>query len=545
MASTIHSSEFDVRGLFTLSTSINAITNTPSVICPIKLRCTTQGIVDVIQIPNPAICIKVSTPISALANSPTPFFDDGRVDVHVSCIVHSPIIRLNPTVPSKKTIEFGAFVFSHASRESPDQISIDVDEKFAMFGVKEPKIYTRKISIVAESVDFVEYDTLLSLVGLRRTLSVYGVPYNDVYISNISDMQRKAGLEWWVWHVEFYYHQFESVDAVNIDGLNLPTVISISEEQISPIIDDRCFQAGISEPIAYSISRQITYVDFHGETASQLKTRIGKSVSAILNEDTYDNCRITKITRYSPKGGGLISIFDVEIQKYQYNISDVVSFGTINLSHPIIPNAFDITPEYSVDMSAGFSFTTPIPVITRRYAFDCLTESQTEFNNIIAAIETKQTLTINGSAIPLCYITSLSALQPRGGGNVWKYTIEFSKREGEMPITATFNGISLPNCTSAGDEELEIISSRTVLHSGKTAANIGVYTSKRFTFQCMSNNKTVYNQLVALIGSKYTLVVDGETVTKAYISSWSNARKIGTGTNRLYTWVIGFEQETA
>lgn len=540
-----NTSYFDVRGLFTLSIpQITAIGNIPTTKTPIKTSVFVDAIVDEIAVLT-NISIKLSPSISVTGNALE--YDIGRGDlmVLISALVPSPIVRMRHGVPNVRTVEFGEFTFTNAKRNNPDVINIEADDRFARFGVNEPQIYTRTISIIAESNDSGEYAELKALIGLRRTLSVYGYQFDDAYISGISDRQIKPGLGRWVWNIEFTYHKFQSVDDVNIDGLTLPTVIGVSEETLTPVLDDRYSQSGINEPIAYTVTRTIQFIDFHGETAAQLKSRIGKSVDILINEETYQNCKITQITRNSPKGGGLISIFDVNIQQYQYNTTDTASFGTITLSHPIIPNAHDISPEYSVDMSAGISLSNPIPVINRRYAFECLTESQTEFNNIVSAIGTKQTLTLNGTEIPLCYISSLSALQPRGGGMIWKYTIEFSKKEGELPITATFNGISLPNCTSAGDEELEIITSRTVLHSGKTSVKLGSYTSKRFTFQCMSNSKTAYDQLVALIGNKYTLAVDGETITKAYISSWSNARKIGTGTSRLYTWIIGFEQETA
>lgn len=545
MTQTLHSSTFDVRGLFTLTDSTSAHVQPLSVKTPIKLSMSVGTVANDLSNlkANPSIIL--SPGIQGLTNDISYDMGRGDLEIEIGCYAPSTIINLTPGVPNQKTVEFGSFVFSKAQRKAPDQIIVDTDDRFARFGVAEPKIYTRKISIVAESKEFVEFDALRELYGLRRTLSVYGFPYPDAYISGLSEIQRKPGLARWAWEVEFTCHKFESVDVVILDGLTLPTVISVSEEKKTPFLDDKCTLAGVNEPIGYSATRTVEFIDFHGESGAQLEARIGKSIAAKINGVDVAKCKITSVNSYHPKGGGLISIFVVELRRYYYTATDTVSFGAITLSNPTIPNNHDISPEYSVDMSAGITLDNVIPVITRRYAVECVTESPTEFENLVSAIGTKQLLTINGKEEPLSFISSLSALQPRGGGDVWKYTIEFSKKSGEYPIIATFNGISLPNCTASEDEDEEILSNRTILHTGKTAADISPYPAKRFAFTCMANDKTVYNQLHSLIGNKYPLVVDGETTAKAYISSWSGVRKIGAGTARLYIWTMGFEEETA
>ena len=337
-------------------------------------------------------------------------------------------------VPNVKTIQFGTLEFQSAERVSDDSISVISDEKYALHAIDEPLAYTRKITIRAETNRRIEHDMLLSLIGQKLPLWIYGLCYPNSAISNISDLHVKPGLNRFVYTVEF--------------------------------------------------------------------------------------------------------------TQYVYNTSDSVTFAGMSLSNPTLPNAMDISPEYSIEMSDSFN-AMPVPVITRRFAVECITESESEYETLISLIGTKQTLIINGKTYPLCYISSLSGLQPRGGGNVWKYTVEFSKKSGEIPVTVTFNGISLPDAVASSEEELEILSSRTTLHSGAIVADIGSVIANRFSFTCMANNKDVYNQLKALIGGKYTLVVDGESYTKCYISSWSSARRIGTGNVRLYTWSIGFEQETA
>ncbi len=351
-----------------------------------------------------------------------------------SGIICSSGITARYVVPNVKTIQFGTLEFQSAERVSDDSISVISDEKYALHAIDEPLAYTRKITIRAETNKRLEHDTLLSLIGQKLPLWVYGLYYPNSAITNISDLHVKP-----------------------------------------------------------------------------------------------------KLTRF---------VYTVEFTQYVYNTSDSVTFAGMSLSNPTLPNAMDISPEYSIEMSDSFN-ASPIPVINRRFAVECITESESEYESLASLIGTKQTLIINGKTYPLCYISILSGLQPRGGGNVWKYTVEFSKKSGEIPVNVTFNGISLPDAVASSEEELEILSSRTTLHSGAIVADIGSVIANRFSFTCMANNKVTYNQLKALIGSKYTLVVDGEPYTKCYISSWSSARRIGTGSVRLYTWSIGFEQETA
>jgi len=540
-----HTSAFDISGLFTLTVPQMVASPQPiSVKTPIKLSIPIQANTDNLTLRTP-VSISVKPAFEAVIDNLG--YDIGRGDLRVaiSCYAPSLIVKARPTVPNVKTVEFGEFVFTYAKRESPDQITPEIDDRFARYGVPEPKIYTRKISIIAESNNILEYYKLQELFGVRRSLSVYGFPFPDAYISNLSDYQRKPGLERWVWHVEFIHHKFESVDVVSIDGWSVPTVISVSDEQKQPILSDGYAERGISEPIGFSVTRSIQFIDYHGECGTQLENRIGKSFSATINGVTATKYRITNISSSAPKGGGLIKIFNVDLQRYQFNTNDSVKFGTVTLSNPTFPNAHDVTPEYSVDMGVSFGSLNPIPTIIRRFAIECITQNRYEFPVLVSYIGTKQPLIINGEIHTLCYISSLSGLQPRGGGNIWKYTIEFSRKSGENPVIAKFNNITLPNAVLSSEEDLEILQTRTTLHNGKIAVDLGTIPSRRLSITCMANDKTVYNQLYALLGQKKALIIDGETIPKAYISSWGTARKIGDGTARLYTYTIGFEEETA
>lgn len=542
----IHTSSFDVRGVFTLTVpNISAYVEPVSVIAPIKISVPISAYADDVQHTKTYVGVTVSPQISAYADNIR--YDIGRGDCRfdIACYAPSMMIKVIPGIPDTKSVEFGEFKFAHAKRKDHDSVTVESDDRFSRFGVNEPKIYTRRIFITAETNDYTEYGALQELYGLRRTLSVYGFPYPDAYISNLSELQKKPGLSRWAWEVEFTCHQFESVDKAIIDGMTLPTVISVSEVKKTPFIDDSFAHAGISEPIGYSASRIVEFIDFHGEFGSQLESRIGKSITTTINGEYTEKCKIVNVTAFSPKGGGLIKIFVVELQWYYFNATDSVTFGTVALSNPFFPNAHDISPEYSVDMSAGVSLANPIPVITHRYAVQCVTESSAEIESLMGLMGSKLTLNINGKEIPYCYISSLSKLQPRGGGYCWKYTIEFSKRAGENPISVSWNGITLPNATESGDESVEILSSRTVLKNGKTAARIGTVAARRFTFTCMSNEKTAWNSLYSQISVKSPLYVDGEAYPSMYISNLSGTRKIGDGAARLYTWTVDFEQDTA
>ena len=335
-----------------------------------------------------------------------------------------------------------------------------------------------------------------------------------------------------------------NVKTIQFGTLEFQSAERVSDDSISVVSDEKYALHAIDEPLAYT--RKIT---IRAETNQiiehdTLLSLTGQKLPLWVYGLYYPDSAITNISDLHVKPKLTRFVYTVEFTQYVYNTSDSVTFAGMSLSNPTLPNAMDISPEYSIEMSDSFN-ASPVPVISRRFAVECLTESEYEYESLASLIGTKQTLIINGKTYPLCYISILSGLQPRGGGNVWKYTVEFSKRSGENPVVSTFNGISLPNATYSGDTEIEILSSRTVLHSGNTVAEIGVVPSRKFSLSCMSNSKTVYESLFALIGKKTVLVVDGETVSKAYISSLSTSRKIGTGTARLYIWNIGFEEDTS
>lgn len=387
-------------------------------------------------IPTPNALLGVGIPVSlySIAQPQSSIRMNINSTISLSKLNPKSLITAKYVVPNSYKILFGDFEFEYARRTRHDKIVPLTNSKMSNAGIDEPRAYTRTIAIVAKSENRLNYDEFMKLMGKKLVLSVYGVQYENAYISNISDLQRKPNLNLWLWDVEFTQHVFDT--------------------------------------------------------------------------------------------------------------RDTAQWGNIQLSNPTVPNPFDISPSYSVDMSSGIDLSNSIPRVSEHYALECLTESPAEHAALRQAIGTKQTLIVNGKSYPLCYISTFSYLQPRGGGNVYGYTIEFTRELGVNPVSVTFDGIVLPNCTYAGNSELEIIQSRTLLHSGKTAVDIGSYTSRRFVFSCMSNSKTAYTQLLAKNAQKKTLIVDGETFTKMYISEWSDARVIGDGATRIYQWQIGFDQET-
>lgn len=426
------------------------------------------------------------------------------------------------------------------SDEKKSPILTDV---FTQKGISEPAAFnvTRSIEFIDDSREWPA--KLESVIGSSLTVNINGDRKTKYKIAGINTSSPKGSGNPFVISIDLQRYQFDKTDSVNLDTVTIPNIVAIGDENKQPILDDRFTRSGITEPVAFSLTRNIDFIDGSGNYTGILENRIGKSIAVIINGESETGWKITGINRKQSIGGD-ISIHSVSLTRYQFNTTDTVKFNGLNLSNPILPNAMDITPTYSVDMSVNNTITNGIPKITRRYAFECIATSTSEFDTLVSWIGIRGTLVINGKSHTLCHITTLSALQPIGGGDVWKYTIEFSRDSGISPAVVTFDGISLPNAVISS-ESLELLQSRATLHSGKIAVNIGVYPSKQVTISCMSNSKSVYNSLYAKLGQKKTLVVDGETITKAYISELQSARVIGEGRLRLYTWDISFEQETA
>lgn len=338
-------------------------------------------------------------------------------------------------VPDVHTIQFGNITFRHAERNTDDKITVITEQKLANVGISEPKSYTRVITLLAETDSRYEHDYLQSVIGMRSVLYVYGIPYNNAYISNISDLQLgKGGLNRWKYTIEFTHH--------------------------------------------------------------------------VLPEE------------------------------------NVVTIGNIHLSHPVRSSPDDIRPEFFGNTDVGYNITNLVASIKRTWTFECITESKTEYDNIVSMYGVKSTLVINGETFTNAYINGTSALNPRGTG-IYIYTVEICRKSGDSPITVSFAGISLPNASPNGGS-VDILINKTVLHNGKTAVDIGEIPVRSFEYTCISNSRTVYDQLYNRMSDKSTLIVDGITITsKAYISSLSSPIKRGTSTNAIYTWDISFEEETA
>ena len=456
----------------------------------------------------------------------------------------SVVPAMEADIIKKPGIKFGTLKFVYAKRNSADVITPIIDDRFINTGTQIPRAYTRKISVIAATNDTNVYSDWMNLINQVRTLFIDDTPYDKAVLTSVSDKKLKPGLDRWEWTMEFVHHVYDQRDSVLLDGYAINNVVSLSDEQKQPLLDDRFTRSGITEPVAFNVTRTIEFVDTSSNIHQTLENKIGKSISVTINGTTKTDYKISDISTYQAQGGGNISVISVSLRRYQFNTSDTVRFNGLTLSNPILPNAMDITPTYSVDMNVNNAVTNGIPKITRRYAFECIATSTTEFDTLVSWIGIRGTLVINGKSHTLCHITTLSALQPIGGGNIWKYTIEFSRDSGISPAVVTFDGVSLPNAVISS-ESLELLQSRTTLHSGKIVADLGNTPSKQVSVSCMSNSKSVYNSLYAKLGQKKTLVVDGETITKAYISDLQSSRIIGEGATRLYTWDVSFEQETA
>ena len=315
-------------------------------------------------------------------------------------------------------------------------------------------------------------------------------------------------------------------------------------DKITSLADDQYVKAGVSTPQAFSRTFSIIAESNSSREYASLLALEGQTRTLFIDDIPYPKTTLQSISDRKIKPALDRWEWEMEFIQYVYSSTDTVTFNGITLSNPTLPNAHDITPQFSVDMGSAYSITDGIPKIVRRWAVECICETPSEFEILVSYIGIKAPMRLNGTTYQMAYISSLSALQPRGGGNIWSYTIEFSQEYGVVPVVASFNNITLPNATYTGGD-VEIQKSRTVLHDGRIAADIGLIPSNQKGFTCMSNSESVYTSLYNKIGVKASLIIDGKTYTKCYISSLSDNRVIGSGSRRIYQWDITFEQETA
>jgi|GEM_PF-6019525 len=335
---------------------------------------------------------------------------------------------------------------------------------------------------------------------------------------------------------------------VRFGDLTFQSAKRTQPDDISAIIDEKLAKSGISEPVAFSRTITIAAETNRAYEHDKLQNLIGTSDLLYVYGIAFENARISKVSDLQRLPSLTRFAYTITFTHYKFTTADSVTFAGLTLSHPTIPNAIDTSPQYSVEMGAGFDLTNGIPKIVQRIGVECATETLGEFEGLLSRVKTgsRGELTVNGEVYSACYISALSKITPRGEtGAVKTYTVEFTREFGVNPVSVSFDGITLPNCVYAGNSEREILTTRTPLESGKVQVDIGEYAAKRFSFSCMSNSREEYDQLDNMISQKKTLIVDGESWPKMYISSFTDCRIIGDGDIRIYQWEIGFEQETA
>jgi len=176
---------------------------------------------------------------------------------------------------------------------------------------------------------------------------------------------------------------------------------------------------------------------------------------------------------------------------------------------------------------------------------DCITESPTEYNDLVAMMNTTDTMLLNpvyhsvtGAIVSGSHemsIAGISALQPRGGGivyqldssgnyqldqyghrtalnpGVWSYTVEFIEYNLSGSDTVSFNSVALPNVQSVGDEKRTAIYDDRLVKAGISEP---VSYSASVTVECLTKTQAEYTQFVTMagtIGTAAPLVINGVT----------------------------------
>jgi hypothetical protein len=317
-----------------------------------------------------------------------------------------------------------------------------------------------------------------------------------------------------------------------------------SEDKITPILDSKVAETGINEPKAYSrvISIKAETMDRteHDTLIDLVGSRYVLSVYGIAFPNTY----ITNISDIQLLPCLCRFGYTIEFTTHVLPQDNNVVYGGVTLSHASRSAPDDIAPSYLGAVGSGFSLTNLVPKITRTWTFDCVTTNISEYTGLISLFGLKCNFTLNNESFTGVYISKLSKLTPKGNNSLFIYNVEFQQESGDDPVPVTFDSISIPNCTDNSSSNIEILSNRTTLQSGKIAVDIGSIPARAVSFSCMDNSRVVYDALYNLIGTKASLTVDTVTISKAYISSLSSVQKKGSASNPLYVWTIGFEEET-
>jgi len=108
-------------------------------------------------------------------------------------------------------------------------------------------------------------------------------------------------------------------------------------------------------------------------------------------------------------------------------------------------------------------------------------------------------------------------------------------------MTVTFDGVSLKP-SAPFDLAPVVLTNETTLLSGKTAVQTTTETGFRVKFECCTQTYSDVSNLLAKIGQKKTLIIDGTSYTNCAIKSWDRLEQ-DPGSNWWYT--VTFTRETA
>ncbi len=107
-------------------------------------------------------------------------------------------------------------------------------------------------------------------------------------------------------------------------------------------------------------------------------------------------------------------------------------------------------------------------------------------------------------------------------------------------MAITFDSIELIN-PEPFDKDWGVQTQETKLYSGKTAVQSSAQTRLAVTFKCNTETYTDISNLKAKMGSPYTLVIDSNSYTNCYITSFKE-QEWATG---KYEYEVGFVQDTS
>jgi hypothetical protein len=96
-------------------------------------------------------------------------------------------------------------------------------------------------------------------------------------------------------------------------------------------------------------------------------------------------------------------------------------------------------------------------------------------------------------------------------------------------VTITFDGVELKNPAPFSLVPL-VLTSETTLLSGKTAVQTTTETGLRVRLECVTQDYADVSALLAKVGLKKTLIINGTSYTNCAIKSWSRLEENPPGT---------------